>query len=81
MSETTEKKIGELTVRIDRSLCIGSANCAKVAGDLFAIDDEDIAVFAPGADTVSADMVLEGCRICPVEALLVTGPDGKQLVP
>ena len=81
MSESTEKKIGKLLVRIDRSLCIGSANCVKVAGDLFTMDDEDIAVFAPEADAIAEDVILEGCRICPVEALSVTGPDGKQLVP
>lgn len=80
MSET-EKKIGDLTVRIERDSCIGSGNCVKVAGDLFALDDEGIAVFAPGAEQTPTDAVVEACRICPVEALIATDPSGKRLAP
>ena len=62
MTEPNEKKIGQLTVRIDRSLCIGSANCVKVAGDLFELADEDIAAFAARADAVTKDDVLAFLR-------------------
>jgi ferredoxin len=81
MSAEVEKKIGDLTVRIDRDSCIGSGNCVKVATDLFVLDDESIVVFAPGAGNVSAETVEEACRICPVEALFLTDADGEQIVP
>ena len=81
MSDQLEAKIGELTVRIDRLSCVGSANCAKVAPDLFIMDDEDTAAFAPGSQTVAADKVLDACRVCPVEALLVANAAGEKLVP
>jgi ferredoxin len=81
MSHEVEKKIGDLTVRIDRDSCIGSGNCVKVAGDLFALDDEGIAAFAPGAEKTPADTVVEACRICPVEALIATDPDGERHAP
>jgi len=76
-----ERKIGELTVRIDRTSCIGSANCVKVAPELFRMDDEGIASFAPEAEGASAETVVEACGVCPVEALSVLAADGTQRVP
>src|SRR6187455_1139199 len=55
MSKIVEKKIGELTVRIDRELCIGSGNCVKVAPDLFELDEEVICSFAAGAESTPAE--------------------------
>lgn len=81
MSDRTQKKIGDLTVRIDRETCIGSGNCVKVAPDLFDLDDESIVVFAPGAETVPRAKVLDACEVCPVQALIVTDADGRELVP
>jgi ferredoxin len=76
----SERKIGDLTVHIDRDTCIGSGNCVNVASDLFEIDDEGVAAFCekPGADR---EKTLEACRICPVEALVVRDEDGQQIVP
>lgn len=76
-----ERKIGELTVRIDRTACIGSRNCVKVAPDLFVMDDEDIVTFASSADSVPAGTVIEACEVCPVEALRALAADGTQRVP
>ena len=45
----TERRIGDLTVNIDRDACIGSGNCIKVAPELFELDDESIVVFARNA--------------------------------
>ena len=82
MSEdVTTAKAGELTVSIDRPSCIGSGNCVKVAPELFRLDDEGIAAFADGAADAARDVVLESCRVCPVEALRVRDGDGKDLVP
>ena len=81
MSDTVERKIGEVTVRIDRRTCIGSGNCVKVAPELFRMDDEGIAAFSAGADRVARDLVLEACRVCPVEALTVLDAAGNRIGP
>ena len=77
---TPEKKIGSLTVQIDRDSCIGSGNCVKVAADLFELDDEGVAAFCENPAT-DRERTLEACRICPVEALTVRDEAGEQVVP
>jgi ferredoxin len=81
MSHIVEKKIGELTVRIDRELCIGSGNCVKVAPDLFELDEEVICSFAPSADTTPPEKIIDACEVCPVQALFVIDKNGREIVP
>ena len=81
MTEFEERKVGSLTVRIDRSTCIGTSNCAKVAPELFVLDDQRIITFCKPAADVSPELVVEACRVCPVDALTVFDADGRQLVP
>ncbi len=38
--ETEEQTISGLTVRIDRVLCIGTANCVAVAPEVFVLGDD-----------------------------------------
>lgn len=76
-----ELRIADLTVRIDRLICVGFETCAEVAPDLFRMDDEGIAVFQSNATLAPADVVLEACRSCPVEALEVFDASGNKLVP
>ena len=35
-----EKTIGELTVRIDRLICVGFGDCIDVSPEAFELDDE-----------------------------------------
>lgn len=79
--DITTARIGDLTVSIDRPACIGSGNCVKVAPALFRLDDESIASFADTAADTPRELVLEACRICPVEAFRVADKDGAELVP
>jgi ferredoxin len=81
MSKIVEKKIGELTVRIDRELCIGSGNCVKVAPDLFELDEEVICAFAPTADSTPPEKIIDACEVCPVQALFVLDKNGREIVP
>jgi len=81
MPEFTERKIEDLTVRIDRQTCIGSANCIKVAPDLFELDSENVVTFKGGSAPVGRDQVLEACQVCPVDALIVLDAAGNQLIP
>ncbi|MFN8176946.1 MAG: ferredoxin [bacterium] len=76
-----ERKIGDLTVRIDRRTCIGSANCIKVAPSLFQLDDEGIVAFAAGAERVTREAVIDACSVCPVEAFEVLDESGERIVP
>ncbi|MGQ0722389.1 MAG: ferredoxin [Candidatus Eiseniibacteriota bacterium] len=78
---TVERRIGDLTVCIDRDGCISSGNCIKVAPSLFEFDAESVASFAAGADAVGPERIVEACQVCPVEALEVTDSSGNRIVP
>ena len=76
-----ERKIGDLTVRIERDSCIASGNCIKIAPGLFVLDDEGLVAFQSSADDPGEDRVVDACQVCPVEALFVTDARGKGIVP
>ena len=80
MPDFLERKIGARTIRIDRTTCIGTANCAKVAPEIFVLDDERIVTFVEPSGDVEPDRVVEACDVCPVDALSVFDSDGRQLV-
>lgn len=75
------RRFGSLTVRINRGRCIGSANCTKVAPQVFELDDTQVVAFRPDAQEVDRDQLIEACRVCPVEALAVLDEHGRQIVP
>jgi len=79
--DIVERRIGELTIRIDRLLCVGFETCIEVQPSLFELDDEGIAVFHADSDTVAAARIMDACRACPVDALEVIDASGEQLVP
>jgi ferredoxin len=81
VTEFEERKVGSLTVRIDRSTCIGTSNCARVAPELFVLDDQRIITFRQPAVDVAPDVAVEACRVCPVDALSAFDADGGQLAP
>ena len=81
MTDFEERKVGSLTVRIDRSTCIGTSNCAKVAPELFVLDDERIITFREPAVDVEPGRAVEACRVCPVDALAAFDADGRVLAP
>lgn len=76
-----EKRIGDLTIRIDRLLCVGFGDCIEEAEDAFEFDDEGIATFRARAESVDRECLLEACERCPVDALVVLDDAGNQLVP
>lgn len=80
MTEFVERKVGALTVRIDRATCIGTSNCAKVAPELFVLDDVGIIAFRETPAEVEPDRVLDAYRVCPVDALAVFDADGHGLL-
>lgn len=76
-----EGRIGGLTVRIERFICVGFGDCIELASTPFAFDDEGIATLRPDASELDEAIVVEACRTCPVDALTVIDSDGTQLVP
>jgi ferredoxin len=80
MAETQERRLGGLTVVIERNLCIGSRNCVKLAPEVFVLDDEGIVTFRPDVPDIGRDRLVEACGICPVDALIAREGD-RQLVP
>ena len=80
-----ERRLSGLVVRIDRTTCIGSGSCTRVAPDLFELDSTLVVTFADragdadGAPEVPRERVLEACSVCPVDALSAE-PDGASLL-
>jgi ferredoxin len=81
MPHRDSRSIGGLTLRVDRTLCVGFGDCVTAAPEAFALDDEGIAVILPGADALTRERLIEACCACPVDALTLTAPDGRQLAP
>ena len=70
-----------LVVKIDRLICVGFETCVEVAPDLFQMDEEGIAIFTSDTNEVDKETVLEACKECPVDALVVLDASGNQLHP
>ena len=81
MSDFADRKFEDITVRIDRGLCIGSGNCIKVEPQAFEFDDEGIVAFRAEPGQIDRGRLIEACEVCPVDALFVLDADGKQIVP
>lgn len=81
MSDHVERTVGDLTIRIDRSLCVGFAQCIDESDVAFRLnEDEDLAEFAD-PERESRELLLQACKVCPVEALVVFDAGGNRLVP
>ena len=76
-----ERQVAGLTVKIDRLICVGFESCVEVAPDLFQMDEEGIAIFTSDTNEVDKETVLEACKECPVDALVVLDASGNQLHP
>ena len=74
-------QVAGLTVTIDRLICVGFETCVEVAPDLFEMDEEGIAIFTSDTSEVDKETVLEACKECPVDALVVLDASGNQLHP
>ena len=81
VGDLVERKIGDLTIRIDRGTCIGTGNCMKVAPEAFEFDAENIVAFQGNPAAIERERLIEACQVCPVDALTVIDADGNQLVP
>lgn len=74
-------KVGKLTIKIDRDLCIGAASCVAVAPKTYALDNEAKAIFLPTAQEENESIQLDAAKACPVAAIIITDENGKQVYP
>jgi ferredoxin len=81
MKNMSEKRIGDILVRIEKNNCIGSENCIVVAPDLFELDENRICEFVEPQKEISKYKIIEACSVCPVSVLYIFDKDGKQLIP
>lgn len=75
------RKIRNLTMRIDRNLCIGAATCVALAPKAWALDDEAKAIILDTASEETDQALLEAAKGCPVMAIILTDENGKQVYP
>ena len=69
-----------LKVKVDRMLCIGTADCVKIAPNTFELDDEaKSTVQKQNGD--SDDKIIEAAKVCPVLAIIVEDEEGNQIYP
>lgn len=81
MSETIERTVGDLTIRLDRANCSGFGHCAEDAPDAFALDDDNLVIFGRAPEKVARDHLIHASAVCPVEAISVFDSNGNQIVP
>jgi ferredoxin len=75
------RKIRNLTMKIDRDLCIGAATCLAIAPKAWALDNEAKAIILDTAESESDETLLAAAKGCPVMAIILTDETGKQVFP
>jgi len=80
VSDYEERAVGELRVRIDRTLCVGFGDCITEAPEAFVLDESGTAIFL-NLDGVERERLLRACDSCPVDAITVWNANGAQIVP
>ena len=76
-----EKTVSGLKIIIDKDMCIGTANCIKIAGEVFELDNQKIVTFKPDIKELDRKMLIEACSVCPVNALTAIDENGNQVIP
>ena len=73
------RKIGKITITVDRNLCIGAASCVAVAPKTFALDNEAKAIILDTAIEESFETIMDSAKSCPVAAIIIHDESGKQI--
>lgn len=77
---TITRRVGDLTITIDRLLCVGFGDCIDEAPEAFEFDDEGIAILTTPHEA-TRECLLKACEVCPVDAITITDDDGRQIAP
>ena len=81
MSEALERKVGTVTVRIDRDTCIGTGACVNAAPEIFRLDSRQVVTFAEPLREIERQRLVDACQCCPVDALEAVDEEGNKLAP
>ena len=79
MPDTDERVIGDVVVRIDRSVCVGFGHCMDESPEAFLLEEDNIVAFHE-PEHVDRALLVAACEACPVGALSVLTTSGEQLV-
>jgi ferredoxin len=80
VDDPQQRRVRGLLIRIDRSLCVGFADCVEAAPRAFSLDADGVVVFtAPEAE--SREALIAACEACPVDALTAWDEPGTQVAP
>lgn len=69
-----------LKVKVDRLLCIGTADCINIAPNTFELDEEAKAIVKQQNGDPD-EKILEAAKVCPVLAIIVEDDEGNQIYP
>jgi ferredoxin len=72
--------VNRIRIQVDRDLCYGFGDCVDSLPNVFALDDEDVAIVLD-PDAAALDDILIASQNCPVDAIFVIAEDGEQLAP
>jgi ferredoxin len=61
VSDVVERRLGGLTVRIDRLLCVGFGDCIDDAPEAFELDDDGVAAFRQSAEETGRERLVRAC--------------------
>lgn len=67
-----------LDIEVDRTLCIGSGACARIAPGVFELDDDQVAVVVD-PDAASRTAVVAAAESCPTLAIRISDGD-RQII-
>lgn len=76
-----EQTVHGITVKVDRTLCIGSGNCVKIAPEFFELDEHNLSSILENPQNIDKQNIIEACEVCPTNALIVIDDTGVQLIP
>ena len=80
MSDYEDMQVGDLKVRIDRTLCVGFGDCVTGAPEAFKLAEDGVVVFVSPQDS-PREQLIDACDACPVDALTIWDASGRQIVP
>ena len=80
MAEIVERKIDDLTIRIDRDLCVGFEHCTDESSTVSRLGVHDVVEFAR-PENEERSRPVDAAVVCPVDAVIVIDSEGNQLVP
>jgi ferredoxin len=81
MADYLDRRVGGLTIRIDRTLCVGFGDCIEEAPETFVLDDEGLVRFRDAAALPERERLIRACDVCPVDALSILDAEDRSIVP